>query len=302
MAGLFTTVTLCMLFTAEALAHPPSGIVVNARGEVFFPFKGVCKIDAEGKVTQFHNGTGRHHVVLDVEEKFSTQYPRLFEKVTPEGVKPALLVADGGPFVVNRDGNLYYASGYPDGDDMDPGFLTLTRLSPDGKRTLFAPQLKTKLAELKEGVTGLAVGPDGVLFVACPNAILKVKTDGTATTLLHPVEVKDRDDDITKGSEGAAYHSPYLRGLDVTEDGTIYAAVTGGRCVVKISPDGKKNETVLKADKPWTPTGVAVRGKDVLVLEYPHTDNHKDWVPRVRKLGEDGKVSILADMARDQKK
>src|SRR5262245_5997296 len=123
MASLFTTVTLSMLFAAEALANPPSGIVVNARGEVFFPFKGVCKIDAEGKVTQFHNGTGRHHLVLDVEEKFSTQYPRLFVKVTPEGVKPALLVADGGPFVVNRDGNLYYASGYPDGDDMDPGFL-----------------------------------------------------------------------------------------------------------------------------------------------------------------------------------
>jgi len=301
MAGLCTTLTLSMLFAAEAFAHPPSGIVVNAKGEIFFPSKGVCKIDADGKVTQFYKGTGRHFMVLDAEEKFSDQYPRLFTKVTPEGVKPGLLVADGAPFVVNRDGNLYYGSGYPDGDDRDPGFHTVTRLSPDGKRTLFAPKLKTKLEELKEGVTGLAAGPDGVLFVACPNAILKVKTDGTVTTFLHPVEVKDRDDDLAKDSQGRAFHSPYLRGLDVTDGGTIYAAVTGCRCVVKISPEGKV-ETVLKAEKPWTPTGIAVRGKDVFVLEYPHTDKHKDWVPRVRKLAADGKGTILTTGGPDEDK
>jgi hypothetical protein len=62
-----------------------------------------------------------------------------------------------------------------------------------------------------------------------------------------------------------------------------------------------KVETVLKAEKPWTPTGVAVRGKDVFVLEYTHTDNLKDWAPRVRKLAPDGKVAILASVARDEK-
>src|SRR5262249_1378007 len=157
---------------------------------------------------------------------------------------------DGAPFVVNRDGNLYYGSGYPEGDDMDPGFLTLTRLSPDGKRTLFAPQLKAKLKELNEGVTGLTADADGTLLVACPNAILRVKTGGTGTTFLHPVEVKDRDDDLAKDSHSAPYHSPYLRGLAVTGDGTIYAAVTGCRCVIKITPDGKV-ENILKAEKPW---------------------------------------------------
>ena len=50
-------------------------------------------------------------------------------------------------------------------------------------------------------------------------------------------------------------HSPYLRGLDVGEDGIIYATATGCRGVVKITPDGKV-ETILKAEQPWTPTGV----------------------------------------------
>jgi formylglycine-generating enzyme required for sulfatase activity len=291
-------------FVAGAFAHPASGIVVNAQGEVFFVHTrhGVCKIDAQGQLTYVRKVTGGHFLAPDPEERFSSAvYPRLFRKITPSGVKPALLYGDGAPFVVNRDGNLYYGSGYPEGDDMTPGFHTLTRLSPDGKRTLFAPRLKTKLAELHEGVTGLAAGPDGTLFVACPNAVLKVQTDGTVTTFLHPVVVTDRDDDLAKDSHTRAFHSPYLRGLDSTPDGFVYAAVTGCRCVIKITPGGKV-ETILKAEKPWTPTGVAVQGKDIFVLEYVHSDNPKDWVPRVRKWGPGGKVAILADLAQDDKK
>ena len=298
------TVILSMLFTARAFAHPASGIVVNAKGEVFFIHtgRGVCKIDAQGKLTYIHKDTGGHWMALDADGRFSTEFPRLFQRITPPGVKPALLYASGGgPLVVNRDGNLYYGSGFPGGDDTAPGFHTVTRLSPDGKRSLFAPQLKTKLAELNEGVMGLAAGPDGVLFVACPNAILKITTEGVVTTLVHPVEVKDRGDDLAEDSHTRAFHSPYLRGLDVTEEGTVYAAVTGCRCVVKITPEGKV-ETVLKAERPWTPTGVAVRDKDLFVLEYVHSSNSKDWAPRVRKLGPDGKVTILATPAHGEKK
>jgi hypothetical protein len=287
--------------TAKASAHPASGIVVSAEGEVFFVYHGVCKIDAQGKLTHTRKLRGGHHLAWDTSGRFSTQFPQLFERITPAGVKPALLYASGGgPFVVNREGNLYYGSGFPGGDDTAPGFHTVTRMSPDGKKTLFAPELKTKLAELNEGVTGLAAAPDGSLFVACPNAILKVKTDGTVTTFVHPVVVEDRADDLAKDSHTRAFHSPYLRGLDVTEDGTIYAAVTGCRCVVKITPNGKV-ETFLKAERPWTPTGVAVGGKDLFVLEYVHSDNPKDWV-RVRRVASDGKITVLAAITPDEKK
>jgi hypothetical protein len=297
--------SLCGLFTGGAFAHPASGIVVNAKGEVFFVHTGVGvgKIDAEGKLSYIHKVSGGgHFLALDATGEFSTQLPRLFVKLTPVGAKPAVLYASGGaPFVVNRDGNLYYASGFPGGDDLTPGGLTLTRLAQEEKRMLFAPDLKKTLAKMKEAITGLANGPDGTLFVACPSAILKVKTDGTVTTLVHPVEVKDGEDAFGKEPESPFYHAPYLRGLDVTEEETVYAAVTGRRCVAKISKEGKV-ETVLKSEKPWSPTGVAVRGKDVFVLEYTNTDKAKDWVPRVRKLGPDAKVTILADLAGDKKK
>jgi hypothetical protein len=55
--------------------------------------------------------------------------------------------------------------------------------------------------------------------------------------------------------------------LRVAVSGVEQAAVTGYRCVLKITPDGI-TETVLKSKKPWTPTGVAVRSKEVFVLEY----------------------------------
>ena len=71
-------------------------------------------------------------MAFDPEEKFSTQFPRLFDKLAIEDSKPTLLYASGGaPFVVSRDGNLYSGSGYPDDEDMTTGFHTLPRLSPD---------------------------------------------------------------------------------------------------------------------------------------------------------------------------
>lgn len=283
---------------SSAFAHPSSGIAVTDKGEVLFVYKGMWKIDADGKLTQIHRETGGHWMALDTDGFFSSaKNNRLFERLTPERAKPVILYASGGaPLVVNRDGNLYYGGGYPDGDDTGPGGHTLARIAPDGTKSLFSPALKSLLAETNEAVTGLANGPGGEMFVACPNAIVKVRTDGTASKYLHPVVVKDCDDDLAKDSRTRFFHSPYLRGLVVLDDGTIYAAVTGCRCVIKITPD-RKVETVLKSERPWTPTGVAFRGKDLFVLEFTHPEWPQNWLPRVRKLNPDGKVTTLASFA-----
>src|SRR5262249_56163497 len=76
--------------------------------------------------------------------------------------------------------------------------------------------------------------------------------------------------------------------------GTGEAAGSGCRRVVKITADGKV-ETVLKAERPWSPTGIAVQGEAIYVLEYPNQTDEKreEWVPRVRKVGRDGKVTTL---------
>jgi sugar lactone lactonase YvrE len=280
--------------TTRSFGHPGSGIVVDPQGQVFFQDslgRAIWKIDAQGKLTKYSDKLGGHWMALDPEGRFSRAELKLVKRITPSGVKPTVLVADGGaPVAVGRDGNLYYALRLLDSGGVAVG---ITRISSDGKRTRFAPDLE-KAVE-KQGITGLAASPDGSLYVACPSAIVKVKMNGTFTRIVSPVVVKDCDEELADNNP-----SPYLRGLAVDSRGTVYAAANGCHCVVKITPEGKV-ETVLKAERPWSPTGVAVFGDDVYVLEYTNSlkgrNEGEGWKPRIRKLGRDGKVMILATVA-----
>ena len=288
------------LLVTSAFAHPSSGIVVDEEGHVFFSdtVHGLWKIDTKGLLTSIHQ-EGGHWLALDAKGKFSRMefeksehWPRWFKRKTPAGAVPALITDGGSPLVVHRDGSLYYVS---NDERMVPGGLEIARLSPEGKLTRLAPKLR-ELTDKLGGIKGLASGPDDSLYAACPGAILKIKLDGTFSTLLDPVVVKDCDKDPPPDTPEA--QQPYLRGLDVDSHGTVYAAATGCRCVLKIMA-GREVKTVLKAEPPWSPTGVAVRGKEVYVLEFtnPNSAAHEEWMPRVRVLGGDGKVKTLATMS-----
>jgi hypothetical protein len=65
-----------------------------------------------------------------------------------------------------------------------------------------------------------------------------------------------------------------------------------------MSKDGKVN-TILKAEHPWSPTGVVVKNENIYVLEYANANGPatEGWFPRVRKIGKDGKVTIVADFS-----
>ena len=120
--------------------------------------------------------------------------------------------------------------------------------------------------------------------------------DGTFTTLANPIELKDCDVDYPDNNPNAPM--PSLRGLAVDEHGAVFAACVGCHAVVKIIPDGKI-ETILKAERPWSPTGVAVHRAEVYVLEYTNANGSpkEGWRPRVRKLGRDGNVRTLVTVA-----
>jgi hypothetical protein len=166
----------------------------------------------------------------------------------------------------------------------------VTRQSPGGEISIFPPNGK-KITE-KLGITGLAPGPDGALYIAQPNAVLKLKMNGTFTTLASGIELKDCDVDYPDNNPRSLL--PSLRGLAVDDDGTVFAAGVGCRAVVKVSPVGSV-ETVLKAERPWSPTGVAVYRGEVYVLEYTNANGSRNegWRPRVRKLARDGKVLTI---------
>jgi hypothetical protein len=87
--------------------------------------------------------------------------------------------------------------------------------------------------------------------------------------------------------------------MAVDEKGDVYVAVTGSRCVMKVSAKGE-GSVVLRAKKPWSPTGVEVFKGEVYVLEYDDETpvEGRGWPPRVRKVGKDGKVSLVAEVKR----
>jgi hypothetical protein len=283
---------------ATASAHPGSGIVVTLTGRVFFLETGnpdiktsgnVWEIDEAGALKSLKRG-GAHWLALDTEGNFaSADFDGWFERRTVPWLKRlpvpggdgGLIQADGMPLTVHGDGNLYYASRN----------LEITRLTPAGKTTLLVPDLD-RLTDKLGGIKGLASGPDDTLCATCPGAVLRIKLDGTGSVLFQPVSLRDC------GRQAAAELSgPGLRGLAVDDHGTVLAAATSCGRVVTVTPDGRVLP-ILGAESPWFPTGVAVHGSDLYVLEYSHanSDDRRQWRPRVRRLGPDGRVTTLATL------
>jgi sugar lactone lactonase YvrE len=191
------------------------------------------------------------------------------------------------PLVVNKDGNIYYAN-------TRPGSGKIIKRAPDGKESIFASN------KIFESINGIVAGADGSLYItesSNPNAntIRKITTDGTISTIATFV-----------GKDGKALPPEtvpsYCRGLVVDSTGTIYVAATGSRSVLKITPQGKIT-SILDATSPWTPTGVAIFHGEVYVLEWhdvtqENLEVRSAHIPRVSKIGMDGKQTTLATVSR----
>jgi sugar lactone lactonase YvrE len=292
---------VCLLRPAPATAHPGSGIVVDAKGRIFFVYSGhgVMQIEPDGSLTCINPSRGGHWLCLDPEGSFSRTQPKYFERISADGSKPAIIFADGGaPIAVCRDGNLYYGSGVDNLNESKPGGLTVARLTPDGTSTALSPDLAKIFARFNEGVTGLAPGPDGSLYVASPSGVFKVAMNGAVTTIVHPVVVPDCDEDPP--DHDPSRHTPFLRGLAVDSSGTIFAPATSCHGVVKITPD-RVISVILKSERPWSPTAVALHDSDVYILEYTNANGGPNegngWLPRVRKLGHDGRLTTLVTVS-----
>src|SRR5271169_4823810 len=92
--GALAVPCLSALLLVSARAHPSSGIVVDQKGQVFFQdiVGGVIwKIDEQGKLTKYSDVKGGHWLALDADGKFSRATPKYYRRITPDGMKPALI-------------------------------------------------------------------------------------------------------------------------------------------------------------------------------------------------------------------
>jgi sugar lactone lactonase YvrE len=284
-----------LLCAANALAHPGSGIAVDRQGRIFFvdTGEGVWVVEADGRL-HAHDGPAFHWMTIDPASAFgATRFDHLpSSDMRAVGRDPMVLLSSDFPIAVGTDGALYYP---------DPGRdrrLHMVRLAPSGERRDLALLPAMSDGGSLQWLNGVAAGPDGSIYYSENTSVRRIDASGAIDTVASRIAMPD----CQALSHLPAGFAPYLRGLAVAEDGTVFAAANGCRAVLRIGKDGAATP-VLRADAPWSPTAVAVQGADLYVLEYLHTDeedvpDRKVWIPRVRKLAADGTLSLVVAIDR----
>jgi sugar lactone lactonase YvrE len=286
---LLALVVGCLL-SPSVPAHTGSGIAVDRFGQVFFldTGSGLWKIDTRGGLTHL-SGLKNHWLALDSNNGFASGRlptdPNLDWVITRIGANPTLLISTDFPIAIGRDGNLYYPSG-------PSGHLQIMRTTCSGGTSVLAILPLAEMGGPLPHINGITAGPDGSLYYTENNAIRRITAQGWISTVATVRALV-----VGPSIPGTDVH-PYLRGLAVDDRGVMYVADNGDARVLKITPEGRIT-TLLQLQSPWSPTGVALFGRDVYVLEFLHTasDVRREWLPRVRKLAADGTKTIIATVA-----
>jgi hypothetical protein len=288
--------TLFLCVTAAAEAHPGSGIAIDAEGRVYFvdTGEGVWKLAPQGQLSLISR-VPYHWMALDERGRFASSQALgeidggTLQRITPPGSRPAVIIASDYPIAVAPDGGLYYVP------FQHAGLRELIRRTPDGQRAVIATLPADTSPTPMRWVNGIAMAADGSIYTSDNDTIRKVHPGGAVSTFRDAILLRNCTDPMPNTPK-----LPYLRGLAVSKNGTVYAAATGCRAVIAIPSQGAI-ETVLTAEPPWSPTGVALRGNDVYVLEYLHTPggDRKEWIPRVRKISA-GRITTLVTIKRRQ--
>lgn len=240
-------VTFALLMAAgSALAHPPVGIVVDGRGNVFYSdLAQVWRIAPDGKRTVAVPSVHTHELWLDpqgnlfgehlwYEGERTNVWGHYVWKRDPAGrlsmVKPRTrgFLTDVS-FVRDAAGNQYFA-------DRDHG--QIRRRFPDGRMSLVAGELKQ--------MRWLHVTPGGTLYVVDGSDLVRIRA-GRQTRIAR---------NIVKTSllrpQVAFRHA--VMGIWTDRNENVYVADYANGDVKRITPSGAM-KTVYESTLPWSPTG-----------------------------------------------
>lgn len=278
--------------SAARAGEPGTGIAVDGQGVVHFTDigQGPWKIDATGKVTA-QDGPPSRFLALDAAGRLAGVRLPASSKVRLKhaGSKPTLILSDDVPIAIAGDGGLFFP------DTGEDGRVQIVKLQPSGAHTVLATLPATTEDGPLQSINGIAVGRDGSVYYTENKAIRRLTREGTIATVASSVVIPD----CVQQAGADEKPGPHLRGIAVEDDGAILVAANGCGAVARISAQGEVT-TLLRAVSPWSPAGVALRGSDVYVLEYLHQDtgDARAWLPRVRKVSKDGRISLLAEIRR----
>jgi sugar lactone lactonase YvrE len=257
--------------------------------------EGVFQLGDSGKAARI-NPLALHWMALDRRGGFADgpdEFGEWFWRISPTGQRPALVSCSDFPCDIGADGNLYFARMHG---------LTIVRRTPEGEESTFVNADDYGLDTSQSwGVNGMTCAADGTLYLIALDSVNKeegsgehvlfaMNTDGSVSEVARNfVQVK-----VPKGQEHPEVRPQYCRGMAVDKVGNIFIAVTGSRCVLKLSSDSTASE-VIRAERPWSPTGVTLFEDSLYVLEYndEKPTKNREWPLRVRKIDGKGQITEL---------
>jgi hypothetical protein len=305
-------ITFTVVSANRVWAHPPWGIVVDRNNQIYFSdLETVWRIDAQGKLTVFRAGvSGRHTHDLNLGEDgnlygvdngydpATQRFSAALWKLTPAGefsyvVAPTYDPPKALTIWKDRAGNSFYV-GQSENAQRD---IFVLKRTPDGTVTTVAGNRKAGDSYRQVAlysVGGMAVGSDGTLYFTDNSNVRKVTPDGQMKMLASNLALENPAESATPESRVTR-----LFGIAVDGQGNAFVADYGNRRVLKLTSGGIVS-TVSSAEKPWAPTGVALKDGNLYILEFGFTPP-STYTPRVRKLSPDGKVVILATVGDAEK-
>jgi sugar lactone lactonase YvrE len=266
---LTVVVGIALGFPTPGFAHEGWGIVVDKNGRIYvgdIPANTIWRISGGGNVERIARKHS-HALHMDAAGNIYGSDPHLTQpigsvwRLTTGGkiedlVPPTANLALGlQSFAVDPAGNIYSVNART----VQSPRLELLRRSADGTITSLAggtPGFADGRGGQARfsGVDGIAWGGDGAMYVADGARIRRVTVDGVVTTLTpRPLTVRAWDED--------------LLGVAVDSAGAVYTADHAGRRILKVSRTGHST-TALSTGSIWAPTGVAVSGAGLFVLEH----------------------------------
>jgi hypothetical protein len=192
-------VTVLGSWTGSA-AYTPGEVAADSAGAIYFVdyYQGfaVRKLAPDGSVTTLVTGSGNSGYLLDLGQPalavspsgtLHVVYATRIVKVDAQGKQAVLAGATGTGDVVDGTGAeaRFYRAGSPAFDAAGNLYVgdrnTVRKITPAGVVTTIAGQVKSRgnttgpLPASLTGVSGLAVTPDGLVYVASANALLRIR-------------------------------------------------------------------------------------------------------------------------------